>query len=345
MQLISVKMGVDQEGTVVLSDQQMQLGDVRVDTVVATAVGDRMVLSGTVAVDETRSSAVSARIGGRIERLYRKATGEYLHKGDKLYDLYSEELNNAKQEYLLALDRVDNLQGGLVDLKQLAEAARNKLSLWGMSEAQVSELTRTRQAPNVTTFYSPVSGYISSVESHEGDYLSAGTVLVRLVDLSRVWVEAQVYASQLSALDRNGKVEVHFPDLRGKEFAGRIGFINPELDPAGRTNLVRVEVENAGGLLRPGMPAEVRVTSGERHSLALPIGAVLHGKRGDVVWVASGHNRFRAVTVSLGLEADGRVEIRSGLKAGDAVVTEGAYLVNSEYVFKHGQDAMAGMKN
>ena len=343
MQLIPVKMGVDEEGTVALSDQQMRLGDIRVDTVEATAVGDRMVLSGTVTVDETRSSAVSARIGGRVERLYYKATGEYLHKGDKLYDLYSEELNNAKQEYLLALDRLDNLKGGLVDLKQLAEAARNKLLLWGMSESQVAELARTRQAGNVTSFYSPVSGYISSLESHEGDYLSTGTVLVRLVDLSIVWVEAQVYAAQLSALDRNGKAEVHFPDLPGKEFTGRIGLVNPELDPAGRTNLVRVEVQNAGSLLRPGMPAEVMVTSRERHSLTLPVGAVLHGKRGDVVWVATGHNRFRPVMVSLGLEADGRVEIRSGVKAGDAVVTEGAYLVNSEYVFKYGQDARAAM--
>jgi Cu(I)/Ag(I) efflux system membrane fusion protein len=287
---------------------------------------------------------VSARIGGRIERLYFKATGEYLHKEDKLYDLYSEELNNAKQEYLLALDRVDNLKGGLVDLKQLAEAARNKLLLWGMSEGQVAELARTRQVGTATSFYSPAGGYISEIGSHEGDYLSAGTVLVRLTDLSSVWVEAQVYTSQLSALDRTGKAVVRFPDLPGNEFSGRIGLVNPELDPGGRTNLVRVELANAEGLLRPGMSAEVAVTGGERHSLTLPEGAVLHSKGADVVWLATGHNRFRPVMVETGLEAEDRVEIRSGVKAGDVVVTEGAYLVNSEYAFKHGADAMSGMK-
>ncbi|HLZ15943.1 MAG TPA: hypothetical protein VKQ08_02840, partial [Cyclobacteriaceae bacterium] len=120
--------------------------------------------------------------------------------------------------------------------------------------------------------------------------------------------------------------------------------VNPELDPNGRTNLVRVEVANRDGLLRPGMSAEVVVTSRERHSLTLPDGAVLHSQGGDLVWVAAGHNRFRPVMVETGLEADGRIEIRSGLKAGDIVVTEGAYLVNSEYAFKHGADAMAGMK-
>jgi len=344
MRLIPVKMGMEQEGMVVLSDQQVRLGGIRVDTVGVGAVGDQMVLSGTVAVDETHSAAVSARIGGRIEKLYFKAAGEYLHKGDKLYDLYSEELNNAKQEYLLALDRVENLEGGLVDLKQLAAAARSKLLLWGISEGQVAELARTRQAGNVTSFYSPASGYISTIVSHEGDYLSPGTVLVRLADLSDVWVEAQVYTSQLSALDQNGKTVVRFPDLPGKEFPARIGLVNPEVDPAGRTNLVRVELANAGGLLRPGMAAEVTVTGREQHSLTLPVEAVLHNPRGNVVWVASGHNHFRPVMVSLGQEADGRVAIRAGLKRGDVVVTQGAYLVNSEYAFKHGQDAMAGMK-
>jgi Cu(I)/Ag(I) efflux system membrane fusion protein len=169
-------------------------------------------------------------------------------------------------------------------------------------------------------------------------------MLLRLADLSSVWVEAQVYTSQLSALDRGGRVKVRFPDWPGKDFSGHIGLVNPEVDPNGRTNLVRVELANADGLLRPGMPAEVTVTSGQRHSLNLPEGAVLHSNGGDVVWVQSGHNRFRPVRVETGLEAEGRVEIRSGLTAGDVVVTEGAYLVNSEYIFKHGEDAMAGMK-
>ena len=344
MQLIPVKMGTEEEGAVVLSDQQLQLGGIRVDTVRVAGMSDRRRLSGTVTVDETRSAALSVRIAGRIERLYFKAAGEYVHKGDKVFDLYSEELNMAKQEYLLALDRVDRLKGGPVDLKQLAEAARNKLLLWGMTEDELAELARTRKTATTTAFYSTASGYISTMESHEGDYVSAGSVLFRLVDLSNVWVEAQAYTAQLSSLDRRGRVSVHFADLPGREFTGRIGLVNPELDPNGRTDLVRIEVVNAGGLLRPGMAAEVTVTGSERHAMALPVAAVLHVQGGDLVWIATGHHTFRPVMVAVGAEDGGRVEIRSGLKDGDVVVTEGAYLVNSEYVFRHGQNAMAGMK-
>ena len=229
MELIAEKKGMGQEEeSVVLSDQQIKLGGIRLDTVGTSKLGDMMLLSGTLSPDETRSSAVSGRITGRIERLYFKAAGEYIRKGDKLYDLYSEELNNAKQEYLLAMDRMETLKGGVIDLKQLAEAARNKLLLWGMTVDQVSELTRTRQVGVITSFYSPVSGYITALQSHEGDYMSAGTVVVRVADLSYVWVEAQVYTSQLPDLDRNGSVLVHFPDLpeadiqRGIEIKNRL---------------------------------------------------------------------------------------------------------------------------
>ncbi len=137
MALIPVKrsQGMGEDG-VQLSDQQVQLGGIRVDTMGSGAMGDRMVLTGTVTVDETGSSAVSARLGGRIEKLYVKTTGDHVHKGQKLYDLYSEELNNAEQEYLLALERQETLQSNVVDLKQLAEAAREKLLLWGLSEGR-----------------------------------------------------------------------------------------------------------------------------------------------------------------------------------------------------------------
>ncbi|HEV2480501.1 MAG TPA: efflux RND transporter periplasmic adaptor subunit [Puia sp.] len=345
MELIPVKKSLGRgEDGVQLSDQQVQLGGIRVDTVGGGAMGDRMVLTGTVTVDETVSSAVSARLGGRIERLYVKTTGEFVHKGQKLYDLYSEELNNAEQEYLLALERQETLHSNVVDLKQLAEAAREKLKLWGLSDAQVAELARVRRVQGVTSFYSPGEGVVASVESHEGDYVGAGTVVLRLTDLSSVWVEAQVYASQLSELSAAAPVTVSLPDVPGREWPGRISFVNPEVDPATQIDAVRISLRNRDGALKPGMAAEVTVTSNGHHALTLPETAVLRDARGSVVWVVAGHNLFRPVMVQTGVETGGRVEIRSGLKAGDVVVTEGAYLVNSEYGLKHGGDAMAGMK-
>ena len=332
------------DGSVQLSDQQMQLGGIRLDTVGRGAIGDRTVLTGIITTDETRSTAISARLGGRIDRLYVKATGEYLHKGQKLYDLYSEELNNAEQEYLLALERQDSLHSNVVDLKQLAQAAREKLLLWGLSEKQIAELAQVRKPQATTSFYSAGEGVVTSVESHEGDYVGAGTVVLRLADLSTIWVEAQVYTSQLSELAPNAAVVVRLPDIPGREWTGRISFVNPETDPATRINGVRVALRNKDGMLKPGMAAEVTVTNGGQHLLTLPEAAVIRSAKGGLVWVESGHNLFRPVMVVTGIEDGGRVEIRSGLRVGDVVVTEGAYLVNSEYGFKHSGDAMAGMK-
>lgn len=345
MELIPVrKSGGMGDGSVQLSDQQMQLGSIRVDTVGVGMLGDKMVLAGTVSVDETGSSAVSARLAGRIERLYVKTTGEYVHKGQKLYDLYSEELNNAEQEYLLALERQETLHSNVVDLKGLAEAARGKLLLWGLTEAQVAELARVRRSRGVASFYSPGAGVVVSVEGHEGDYVGAGTVVLRLTDLSSVWVEVQVYTTQLSEVSPDAAVRVRLPDVPGRDWPGRIVFVNPEVDPASRINMVRVALRNTDGVLKPGMPAEVTVANGGHHALSLPEAAVLRDAHGSMVWVESGHNHFRPVMVETGVEDGGRVEIRSGLNTGDVVVTEGAYLVNSEYGFKHGGDAMAGMK-
>jgi len=344
MELISVSKGKGAaEENLVLSDLQVQLGNIQVDTMSGGSMGNKVTLTATLDVDETRSTSVNARIAGRIEKLYFKNTGDYVHKRDKLYDLYSEELNNAKQEYLLALERQRTLDNGVVDFKQLIEAAHNKLLLWGMSEAQIEELARMKKASPVTTFYSPVAGVIMSLEGHEGDGVAQGATILRLSDLSTLWVEAQVYSSQLPALDRGAAAIVHLPDLPGKEWTGRIEFVNPEINPDTRINLVRIQLPNTGGLLKPGMVAYVTLVSRASHSLTLPQEAVIRTGNGNVVWVQVGHNTYRWVMVETGLEDGDRIEIRSGLKAGDAVVTSGAYLLNSEYVFRRGADPMAGM--
>jgi Cu(I)/Ag(I) efflux system membrane fusion protein len=346
MELIPVRRsGRTGDGSVQLSDQQVRLAGIQLDTVKDGTIDDRTDLTGTVAVDETGSTAVSARLTGRIERMYVKATGDVVRKGQKLYDLYSEELNTAEQEYLLAIEREETLHSNVVDLHQLADAARNKLSLWGLSDAQIAALTRERKPQPVTSFYSPTGGVVASVDGHEGDYVAPGTVVLRLTNLSSVWVEAQVYASQLSAVSDGAPVTVRLPDLPGREWPGRISFINPEVDPMSRINGVRIALPNPAGVLKPGMAAEVTLTNAHQDAtLTLPDAAVIRTARGSLVWIETGHHQYRPVMVETGVENAGRVEIRSGLTAGNVVVTEGAYLVNSEYLFKHGGDAMGGMK-
>ena len=325
---------------IMLSDQQIQLGNIQVDTIGKGFIGNESVLTATLNIDETKSTSISARISGRIDRLYFKNQGDFINKGQKLYDLYSEELNNAKQEYILALEKQATLDNSIIDFKQLIQSAKNKLLLWGMSEAQITKLEKSKKASSVTSFYSPASGYITTLESHEGDYVSQGGTIARLANLSSLWAEAQVYTSQLSGIDPGSAAIVRLPDI-GKEVKGEIAFVNPEINPDTRINLIRISLPNLGNQLKPGMPAYVILKNRQRNTLTLPLDAVIRGEKMNLVWIEIDKNTFKSVMVETGMESGDRIEIKSGLKEGDIVVMTGAYLINSEYIFKRGADPMA----
>ena len=336
MTLIEVKNKTESAADgIVLSDQQVQLGNIRVDTIGEGKIGSSTVLNATLTLDETKSMAVSSRIAGRIDKLYFKNTGDNIKKGDRLYDLYSETLNNAKQEYILALEKERILDHSIVDFKQLIESARNKLVLWGMNAGQIAELEKTKKASPVTTFYSPLSGTITGFESHEGEYVAEGGAILKLTDLSSLWAEAQVYTSQLSGIDVKGKARVRLPDI-GKEFDGKIQLVNPEINPDTRINLVRIAIANKDNLLKPGMNAYVTLDNRSSDALTIPSNAILRNEHNNAVWIRTGHNTYKMAHVTIGKEDGEQVEILSGLKPGDVVVTTGAYLINSEYIFRNG---------
>ena len=327
-----------------LSGQQVQLGNIQLDTLQSGASGDQMILTATLNFDRNKETVVSARIKGRVDKLYFKNTGDRVQKGDLLFDLYSEELYNALQEYLLDNEKQKTLGNALVDFKQIIAAAKNKLLLWGMTEKQIEVLLTKGKASPITGFYSPVTGSITSLLLKEGEYVSEGGTVLTLADLSTVWVEAQVFASQLASLDQGGNVSVEFPDAPGKQVSGRIEFVNPEINADTRINLVRITAPNFSGQLKPGMPAYVFIKNGQHHSVSLPIDAVLRDAKGAMVWVQKAKNTFAYKMVTVGAENNGRIEILSGLQKNDAVVVSGAYLINSEYIFKNGSNPMAGMK-
>lgn len=327
-----------------LSEQQVQLGNVHMDTIRSGSIGDQVVLTATLNFDQQKENAVSSRVMGRVEKLYFKNIGDFVSKGAKLFDFYSEELNNAKQEYLLELEKKKTLDNSLIDFTQLVQAAKNKLLLWGMSEAQIQELVKSKKATSLTSIYSNAGGYITAMDIKEGDYVAESGTIVRLADLSTLWAEAQVYSSQLSFMDKGVQAIVQFPDMQGKEVKGKIEYINPELNPATRINLVRVTIPNPGNQLKPGMPAYVIIKNKKHNALSLPIDAVIRDNKGASVWVQISSHKFKYKIVEIGLESNDRVEIKSGLKDGDVVVISGAYLLNSEYIFKIGSNPMKGMK-
>ena len=343
MDLIVVKKTNTAADEIMLNDEQIRLGNIQTDTIRNGMIGDKVILTATLNTDESKVNSVNARIMGRIDRLYFKNMGDYVPKGAHLYDLYSEELNNAKQEYIAALEKQQTLDNSIIDFNRLVQSARMKLLLWGMSEAQVNELGKSKKSSSLTSFYSNESGFITELPVMEGQYVSEGSTIVKLANLSSLWAEAQVYTSQLSAIDLKGTATVQFPDIPGKEWKGKIEFANPEIVSDSRLNLVRVSIPNPNGLLKPGMPAYVIIKSKELNTLTLPSDAVLRDGKMNTVWVQSGKNRYKMKMVQTGMETGDRLEIKSGLQNGDVVVTRGAYLLNSEFVFKKGANAMGGM--
>jgi Cu(I)/Ag(I) efflux system membrane fusion protein len=334
------KSAVDNTDDIELSDQQIQLGNIRVDTITMGNIQNSMELTGILNVNASQMASVSARVMGRIEKLYVKTTGDFVSRGSPLYELYSEELNNAKQEYIAALQRKPLFTDqSLIDFEDLLESARTKLRLWGMTESQIRALENQKQAPLTTTFYSTESGYVTSLDVTEGGYVMEGKTILQLANLSTLWVEIQVYSSQLHQVPRGASASVYIPAL-DREVNGRIEFSNPEVSVDTRINLHRIQVANAGNELKPGMSAVVKVKTASRNSLALPTDAVIRDAMGATVWLQTGKNKFKSRMVTTGLESEGVIEITSGLKEGDLVVFRGTYLLHSEFVFKRGADPM-----
>ena len=324
-----------------LSDQQVKLGNIKVDTIRNGSIQSNILLPGTVVADASSNQSISSRIMGRIDKLYFKIEGEHISKGDHLMEIYSEELNNARQEYLLLLEKKAALGTTIVDYDQLIAAAQNKLRLWGMTEHQVRELARTKQATSLVTIFSERDGVISSIAVREGDYVMQGSVVLSLTNLSKVWVEAQVYLTEAGRFKEGSAFDINVPGI-DKLYHGSVQFINPEIGGGTRTNLLRLEVSNTDGMLKPGMPVYVKLNERSPGKMILPSSAVIHDRGMDLVWIASGDHRFRSRMIKVGEQSADQVQVLEGLQEGDRVVISGAWLLNSEYTLRNGSGVMAG---
>lgn len=322
-----------------LNAEQMKLANVKVDSVKISSIGNETVLNGVFTINQNKTEQISARINRRIENLYHKIIGEEIRAGEPAYDLYSQDLYLAQEEYLISFEKA-----ALLGVNSLIAAAKNKLILWGLSKKQIAKLEKTKKANITNTIYSSVSGTITEIPMKDGDIVSEGTKIYQLADLSTLWVEAQVYSTELSILTEGKKVEI-IPAAFPEEITeGTIIFANPELQGQSKINLVRVELKNPSGKFKVGMQAYVIHYSEERKAIVLPVDAVIRGSRQAVVWVQNKNGGFESRKVQTGIENKYQIEIVSGLNVGERVVVSGAYLINSEYIFKLGMMPMGDMK-
>jgi Cu(I)/Ag(I) efflux system membrane fusion protein len=349
MKLIKVELTGDNKSAdmnkITLTSTQIQLAGIQTDTVREQNTGLEKTLTGRVTTNENTAEELSARIAGRIQQLFVRTIGEKIAAGQPVYSIYSEDLQEAEKEYLLAKQQQKVLHNPDVDYQQLISAAENKLQLWGLSPSQIRNLAASGKVSASTTVLSKVSGTVSDIAVHEGDYVTEGMSILKTQALNSLWIEAQLYAGEAGNYKTNDRVSVSFPDLGGPVISGKIEFINPELSDASKVDLIRISISNAQSSIRPGMLAYIAVGNGGNRALAVPASAVLTDGKGSKVWVKNADNSFSPKMIKAGIGNSSYIPIISGLRPGDIVVTNGSYLLNSEAIFKNGSDnSMGNMK-
>src|SRR5208282_673145 len=284
---------------------------------------------GTIDYNETALADVTTKFKGWIEKLNVDATGQLVHRGEPLFEIYSPELYSAEAEFLLALDSGSTNDPGAVALR---ETAASKLRFFDVSDAQIAELEKSRTARKALPVSAPMSGFVIEKNVVTGQMVDAGMRLYRIADLGIVWVIAQVYEQDLPFLKLGQEAVVKVSSLPDREFRGRVTFIYPTVDEKTRTARVRLEFENPGYFLKPGMFVSAQIQSELQGSAVLvPESAVLRSGARNTVFIALAGGRFEARDVALGVEAENDlIEVVGGLNGGERVVTSGQFLLDSE---------------
>lgn len=325
-----------------LSDQQKQLANVQVETVALQLLGEEITLAAMLTENKDKLSTVTARISGRIEKLLVRNVGEYVRAGQPIYEIYSEELSASQRDFLIASQKQKLLKDTDINFKQLVEAAKNKLLLWGMSDAQIAELESSEQPNNKLIVNSKYAGVVSEVLAEQGSYLSEGSTILKLSDLSMLWAEAQLYVTELPFLNQTKEALVEIPYYAERTIKGQVTFVNPELQPSSKIVTIRVDIPNSQRDYQPGMQAYITLKGKVKNTIAVPTNALIQDANGVTVWLENTDGAFESRMVSVGMFNKDYTEITDGLKAGEKVVVSGAYLLNSEYIFKKGSNPMEG---
>lgn len=329
---------------VTIDAQRQQLIGLRTAPVQEADLGGALRTVGRVAIDETRVRKVTVKVEGFVEKLFVDFTGQPVVKGQPLFSLYSPEFVSAQQEYLLALRTQKQLAGGSMQGSgnDLLDAAKRRLMFWDVPAAELERLEQTGEVRKTLTLRAPVGGVVTLKNVVEGARVTPVDFLYEITDLGRVWVQADVYESELTRVKVGTEADLSLGAYPGRSFRGRVAFIDPQVDPKTRTVKVRIEFPNPKGELKPEMFGQVELRTQGRKGLTVPLDAVLDSGARKVVFIALGDGRFEPREVQTGATLGERVEVIGGLKAGEEVITRANFLVDSESRLKAALAQMTG---
>jgi RND family efflux transporter MFP subunit len=290
---------------------------------------------GAVRYDETRQAEINIKVEGWIRDLNVDYTGQSITRGQSLFTLYSPEILATENEYLVALRARDRLQQSQIQdarerADQLIAAARERLALWDLPPEEIRALDATHQTHDSVTFRSPVAGYVTEKQAVKGLHVMPGQMLYKVTDLSVVWVEADVYETDLPLVRIGARATMTTDAYPDERIAGRVIYINPAVSQETRTTKVRCEVPSRGGRLKPGMFANVELASSTGVGLKVPTNAVLDSGREQIVFVAQGEGRFEPRRVKVGRRLGDEVQIVTGVKEGELIADGATFFLDSE---------------
>ncbi|PKN64516.1 MAG: efflux RND transporter periplasmic adaptor subunit [Deltaproteobacteria bacterium HGW-Deltaproteobacteria-10] len=314
---------------------------------------------GRIEIDERNQATVNTKIEGWIEKLYVDYTGRYVKKGEPLAEIFSPELLATQQEFINTKKWARKQTGSIPyenqhhdakaqtqelpsvmnqlleqDAKALLQATRQRLRLWDISEKQIRKIEQTGKPIRTLTLFSPVSGYITQKMAVQGMKVMPGEKLFDIADLSQVWIVADIYEYELSAVRIGQPVKVTLSYSPGREWTARIDYIYPVFSAETRTAKVRMTLPNPEGQLKPQMFTNVVIRVDMGKKLMIPDSAVIDTGRGQVVYVDQGDGIFEPREIETGLKADGSVEVLRGLRAGEKVASSANFLIDSEAQLK-----------
>lgn len=322
MQLVPKYADDSGESAIEIDPRTVQNLGMRTAPVVSGALGGGIEVVGLVEVDERNIHAIEARAPGWVERLDVRAVGDVVRRGQRVAGIYSPELLAAQSELLIARSSGE---------AALTDAARERLGLLGMPRSQIAEVLESARPQRQVSITAPSNGIVTELNVREGQQVGGSEPLMRIADLSKVWVTVAVPEAQAHSVRVGGRGEVRLRALPGRVFEGRLDYVYPRLESDTRTVRARIVLDNADLALKPGMYADVVLLGEEeRSALLVPIEAVIRTGTRSVVIVAEDAGRFRPAHVTLGAERGDRIEILSGLEAGERVVVSGQFLIDSE---------------
>jgi Cu(I)/Ag(I) efflux system membrane fusion protein/cobalt-zinc-cadmium efflux system membrane fusion protein len=330
-----------EEGTIRVDPNTIQSIGVRTTPVTVGELEKTIRTVGRVTYDERRIGTVNAKIGGWIEKLYVNTTGEKVRKGAPLIEIYSPDLVSAQQEYLIARRHFEQVKNSpfpdvVKSAEDLLDSARKRLEYWDISDTQIADLEKTGNVRKTLVLYSPFNGVVVNKAAFDGTKVMAGMELFRIADLSRVWVQGDIYEYELPWVTVGVPATVTLDYLPGKTYRGKITYIYPYLEGKTRTATVRVELANPGGVLKPDMYVHIELAPmvGKK-TVLVPSEAVIRSGIRNVVFVSKGEGRFEPREIRLGMEGEeGTVQVLSGLAANELVVVSAQFLLDSESSLK-----------